>query len=985
MLKHARHFAVATLTAVALTLSSFLAGHAGAAPVTDHPRLWLNSSDLGHLATWANATNPMYAQGLMLAANAAKADADAKWNWATGLPNASWKDAGGTNWEGETTEAYAEFFAFMSLVDPTVAQRPQWAMRARAMLMYVMNQAAQGPAAGVPFRDPGFITGNRANYWGEAWGLTVDWIYSSLSSADKATIRSVFMQWAHAIYAVPNRSGGGPLLPGALNDPRVLGNDSSQAAFVQQSNQLQLRWAANNYFIGQMRTLALMAMSFDPADDPANGSGIGSSLGSYIPDVMGWWLYQVYAVFEDASTVKQALNLSAPNRSLGIAAGGLPVEGSLYGESLGYLAQALLGMKTAGYADTVAYGPQAGFFASGYWDKAIDGFLHMIAPTSYTPGSMAYLGPVWPVATYGDTLRTWITPDFLGLFGPVGLYDRITGNQTRLAKNRWIAANVLEGGPANLYGRAANIWGNSYASQSILYFMLFDPQAPAPSDPRPSLPLQFTAPAIGTILARTDWTANATWFTTRCSWETINHESGDCGQFSLYRKGQWLTKEWSNYANDSRGYLPTYHNTLSLLNKQVPISPSIWDVMVQNGGQWNNGGNFGDPSVTLSANDNWSYALFDATNLYNHPDWWTAAKNATDVTGAGRSIVWLKPDHVVVYDRADSAAANEFKRFNLVLMNAPTINGQTARIVSNGQALTVQSVMPPTTTVHEQHVWTTSPSQEVNAVSQLDTSYDRLVIEDLANPTSIRFLTLLQGSDAAASADIGYPIHSIAGATFDGVYFTDTDVVFPASLGQIGSGTTYQVPNGVTKHLITGLTPGAGYAVTITPGASLTTVAVGPGTTYTADVGGVIGIGFAPSQPSQGGVVAGLKLQGPASGGSGGGSGGGGNPPPPPPPPSKTCGTVTKQGSTYIGYCAPLALIAEGVYLYDMIGQRTYWQHNGVWLVLSDGRTLTYTKTATGYQGAGAPEQLIAPGTSYYDTKEQRNYQQQGSTWVPLM
>ena len=163
MLKHARHFAVATLTAVALTLSSFLAGHAGAAPVTDHPRLWLNSSDLGHLATWANATNPMYAQGLMLAANAAKADADAKWNWATGLPNASWKDAGGTNWEGETTEAYAEFFAFMSLVDPTVAQRPQWAMRARVMLMYVMNQAVQGPAAGVPFRDPGFITGNRAN------------------------------------------------------------------------------------------------------------------------------------------------------------------------------------------------------------------------------------------------------------------------------------------------------------------------------------------------------------------------------------------------------------------------------------------------------------------------------------------------------------------------------------------------------------------------------------------------------------------------------------------------------------------------------------------------------------------------------------------------------------------------------------------------------------------------------------------------------
>ena len=992
MLEHARHLIAATLT----TVSFAFVDCAAAAPVTDHPRLWLNSSDLPHLTAWANAaSNPMYAQGLLVAANSAKAHADATWSWATGQPGANWHDAGGTNWEGDATEAYAEFFAFMSLVDPNVAQRPQWAMRARAMLMYVMNQAVQGPSANVPFRDPGFITGNRANYWGEAWGLTVDWIYSSLSAADKATIRSVFMQWANAIYSVPNRSGGGPLLPGVLNDPRVLGNDSTQAAFVQQNNQLQLRWAANNYFIGQMRTLTLLAMSFDAADDPANGTGIGSSLRSYIPDVMGWWLYQVYAVFEDASTVKQALGLAAPNRSLGLAAGGLPVEGSLYGESLGYLAQALLGMQTAGYADTTSWGPQAGFFTSPYWDKAIDGFLHMIAPTSYTPSASsgyAYLGQVWPVATYGDTLRTWITPDFLGLFGPVGRYDQITGNQARLAKDRWIATNVLEGGAANLYGRAANIWGNSYASQSIMYFMLFDPTAPAPSDPRPGLPLQATAPAIGTILSRTDWTGNATWFTTRCSWETINHESGDCGQFTLYRKGQWLTKEWSNYANDSRGYLPTYHNTLSLKNKQVPISPSIWDVMLQNGGQWNNGGNFGDPSVTLSANDNWSYALFDMTNLYNHPDWWTAGKNATDVTGAGRSIVWLKPDHVVVYDRADSAAASEFKRFNLVLMSTPTINGQTARVVNNGQALTVQSVMPPTTTVAEQHVWTTSPSQEINAVSQLDTSYDRLVIEDLANPTSVRLLTLLQGSDAAASADIGYPIHSTAGASYDGVYFSDTDVVFPASLAQIGSATTYQVPNGVTRHLITGLTPGSGYDVTITPGAMLTTVAVAPGTTYTADVGGVIGIGFAPAQPSQGGVLAGLKLQGPStgggSGGSGsggsGGSGGGGSPP----PPSNTCGTVTKQsptGNMYIGYCAPLALIAEGAYLYDMNGQRTYWQHNGVWIVLSDGKTLTYTKTATGYQGAGAPEQLIAPGTSYYDTVEKRNYQQQGSTWVLLM
>ena len=446
--------------------------------------------------------------------------------------------------------------------------------------------------------------------------------------------------------------------------------------------------------------------------------------------------------------------------------------------------------------------------------------------------------------------------------------------QPRLAKARWIATNVLEGGGAKLYSRAADIWGNSYATQSILYFLLFDPAAATASDPRPSLPLQITAPAIGTILARSDWSANATWFTTRCSWEWINHESGDCGQFTLYRKGQWLTKEWSNYANDWMGYTPLYHNTLSLQNRQVPISPSIWDTTLQYGGQWNNGGSFGDPSVALSANDNWSYALFTMANLYNHPDWWTAAKNAKDVTTAARSVVWLNPDHVIVYDRANSAQPNEFKRFNLVLMNTPTITGQTASIVANGQALTVQVVMPPTATIREQHFWTTNPSQEVNTVSELDTSDDRLIIEDPSNPMSLRLLTVLQGTDAGVAADAASPIHSVAGAAFDGVTIKNTAVVFPSSIARPATATTYTVPATVTRHLITGLAPGGGYNVTLSTVANVTTVAVTTGSMYTADVGGVIGIGFpAPSNPTQGGVVAGQKLI-PPPGGIGGGTGG---------------------------------------------------------------------------------------------------------------
>ena len=115
-----------TAFGVALVFASMLAAFtANANPATDHRRLWLNSSDLPRLRSWATSANPMYKDGLLVAANAAKAYADAPWNYATQMPASGWHDTGSTSWEGDNTEAYAEFFAFMSLVDPDPNARPQ--------------------------------------------------------------------------------------------------------------------------------------------------------------------------------------------------------------------------------------------------------------------------------------------------------------------------------------------------------------------------------------------------------------------------------------------------------------------------------------------------------------------------------------------------------------------------------------------------------------------------------------------------------------------------------------------------------------------------------------------------------------------------------------------------------------------------------------------------------------------------------------------
>ena len=854
---------------------------ANAAPVTTHPRMWITTGDLPKLRGWAVDTNPMYKNGLAVAAQIARDDVDAKWNWAAGKPNCTdtskpdtcWLDDGSSNYIQEATEAYAEFFAFMSLVDPNAANRTQWAKRSHVMLMWAMNQADGAFNDKLPFRDASFSAYNRANYWGEAWPLTVDWIYPSLTSADKATIRNVFKRWADHLLTVSTAGEEHPMPVGVYNSHKLLGIDGTMSKYNQQAAQIQMRWASNNYFLGHMRELALMSMSIDAADDPADNPGqsvdkLGNTLRSYFNDMAGAWLYQTYAMFEDETTVRKALKVTAPNISLGISSGGLPVEGSLYGESLGFLGETLLAMRTAGYDDTKTYGPQAGLFSSTFWDKAIDGFLSNAAPIPYTPpasDNVGYLGQLYQVAAYGDMLRSYAEPDSaLTLAATIGVADEHGGNATRLEKARWSAKNIPQGGPAQLYDRAGSgVWGNSYATDSILYFLLFDPKASKLADPRPSLPTAFVQPGIGRILARTDWSSKSTWFTYRCGWESINHQSGDCGQFELYRKGQWLIKQWDNYANDGKGYTSLYHNILGIENNHPSnIDPnSLYFETDKYGSQWNNDGNDGDASLLISVNDNWAYSLTDATNLYNHPDFYTPADAAMDTKKAVRSIVWLNPDYVVVYDRATTGHAGRTKQLNLALVAAPTISGNTATAVKGGQKVTVQSLLPAGATIAEQHFWKTDPSQEMDLVAELSPSTNRLVIADPKKPADTRFLTVVQGTDSGAKATVATALHSTAGTAFDGAVVGNTAVVFPVTVAGNIATTTFSVPSTVTRVLVTGLQRSKGYDVTIgaVSGGSKT-VTVKTGSSLKSDDGGVIGVDFpASNSPTQTGYVAGFK------------------------------------------------------------------------------------------------------------------------------
>ncbi|MGA2118554.1 MAG: hypothetical protein ABSH56_27835, partial [Bryobacteraceae bacterium] len=311
-------------------------------PVTTHPRLWITPQDLPHLQAWAVAGNPAYQgqSGALSTAigNYSLAFPGAALNATSPAPANPYPDFGDTQgYTGILSEENAVILALNSLIDPSPANRAQYAQAARNLLMYAMNQAALGHATGLPFRDPAFAIYNRASGSGHEWPLIVDWIYPVLSAADKATIRQVFLSWAGDCLTAETTGGDNPGTPGLVNSLALLPNN------------LPYRMASNNYYLAHARLLTMMSLVLDPADDPPLSAAVapgalGNTLRSYIADATGAWLYEEFAMMGDPEVVAQAYGV--PNNptgaGFGLASGGLPPEGMLYGESFAYILGQLL-------------------------------------------------------------------------------------------------------------------------------------------------------------------------------------------------------------------------------------------------------------------------------------------------------------------------------------------------------------------------------------------------------------------------------------------------------------------------------------------------------------------------------------------------------------------------------------------------------------------------------------------------------------------
>ena len=760
-----------------------------AEPATGHPRLLIRESDVERLRGWAKDSNPVWRDGLVVLAGKAKGRMDDGT-----VPR---EDTGSEAYEQYPTEWYAELFAFLSLVDNDAAAREDYGRRARTLLMHIVEKALPGVGAeGEPFRMPRFCSHDRSRWFGEAFGLTVDWAYPYFSADDKNKIRTVFLRWAGELYAAyPALSEGGGAAEfkkdGPLNDPALL------------VDQGQVRWAMNNYYIGHMRNLGLMAMSLDPADDP------GDELRGHLKNATGQWLYMTHHAMKTA------------------AAGGLSPEGTEYAPTaLAYCAQFLTAMHTAGLDDPAVYGPQVVLADNAFYTDYLPAMIHTLSPrTVDTLEGSPLRGPMFLPAAFGD-LEIYAAPDLIDTVGSLGMYARTRNDQATVDTVRWHATNVPAGGAAGVLERVND---TDQFFSAINYFLTLDPTAGDPPDPRQKLKLEHHAAGLNRFMSRTTWADDARLFTYSLTWKTIDHQGGDGNEFEFYRNGEWLTKQRNGYDTT---WFSDYHNTMTIENAPMPEGgDEVYADLARRGSQVAYQP-AGDPVlIAQSSTDGYFHASGDATNLYN-----STADERTDVTLASRSIVWLKPDEIFVYDRAETKLDGRFKRFWLQTPAPFEVNGTQAVMRTPGGQQLVSSTLLP-----EGAVIVSSPAEpNVGYPAAGEPMQHRLMVEAPGGPAKARFLHVIRGADDGASTAAPVLLRSTGGVTYEGAALDANAVLFPVDVTAAADTTTVSVPGGVKTVLVTGLNKDAGYRIETRPGDGGTEVTVSSGGDTKTDGGGVL-------------------------------------------------------------------------------------------------------------------------------------------------
>jgi hypothetical protein len=335
-------------------------------------------------------------------------------------------------------------------------------------------------------------------------------------------------------------------------------------------------------------------------------------------------------------------------------------------------------------------------------------------------------------------------------------------------------------------------------------------------------PLHHRAEGAELFVARADWNYDSTWMAFQLGNLVSAFSPGPPGHLQLQRGADMILVNAPSYGNDYASARKSTHSNLVLIDDGGDGVQNYRHSM----GVW-----FGEPGIVTTAyeaENNYVYIAGDYHSAYSHSSNPGGGGPVSELT---RQVVYLRPDFVIVHDRATTIENTYLKQLQWHFINSPTVSGNSwVETVGSSKLFGhTFSSQPLTTSVQQITVGNKAMFQ---------------VASKNANPTaSIRYITAMQSGDATVTSMIATQSIMSADGRMEGVQMGNELVLFGTD-GAVdpSNPVTYTATGtGTVKHLLTDMQPGRSYQLRVN-GANLGTVrASGQGTlSFSTVAGGTI-------------------------------------------------------------------------------------------------------------------------------------------------
>jgi hypothetical protein len=182
-----------------------------------------------------------------------------------------------------------------------------------------------------------------------------------------------------------------------------------------------------------------------------------------------------------------------------------------------------------------------------------------------------------------------------------------------------------------------------------------------------SFPLQYYADGTGLVTARADWSYQSTWLSFQLgNLVGAGHQSYSPGQLQIQRGGDDLLVNANAVGgNQALSTKSSFSNLVAINDNGTGYQNYPWNM-----GVW-----YGTPGVFISnyeATTNYVYVGGDYRAAYSKNTNPGGGGPATQLT---RQVVYLRPDFIIVHDRAGTVLASFPKQLQWHFLNAPTVTG----------------------------------------------------------------------------------------------------------------------------------------------------------------------------------------------------------------------------------------------------------------------------------------------------------------------